>query len=222
MSAEDVSRAINFMGTGMGFGRSPAPAAPTAPPLGGANSQGTLPASSVFGGVNVVNVDTVSMGRARPAFLGMSPPTVTMAEREREGIQPVCMFLTSVVNINENCLGCIGQKGEKFCTKRKQGTSEQDTCGTVSHTKKALVESEHIYFWNHGKDQGYMVPSLAVTFSLSASVYALQGESVTRVQFNELVGLVKSQEVTTEDELIEVKERVMADSGVSFTPRKKP
>jgi hypothetical protein len=132
------------------------------------------------------------------------------------------MFLTSVESINENCLGCVGQKGEKFCTKRKQGTSEQDTCGTVSHTKKALVESEHIYFWDHVKDQGYMVPSLAGTFSLAASVYALRGEAVTRVQFNELVGLIKSQEVTTEDELLDVKDRVMADSGVSFTPRKKP
>ncbi len=53
-------------------------------------------------------------------------------------------------------------------------------------------------------------------------IYAIQGEAVTRVQFNELVGLLKSQAVTTEDELFEVKERIMAESGVSFTPRKKP
>jgi hypothetical protein len=45
---------------------------------------------------------------------------------------------------------------------------------------------------------------------------------VTRVQFNQLVGLLKSQAVTTKDELIEVKERIMAESGMSFTPRKKP
>jgi membrane-anchored protein YejM (alkaline phosphatase superfamily) len=37
-----------------------------------------------------------------------------------------------------------------------------------------------------------------------------------------LVGFIKSQAVTTAEELLEVKERITADSGVSFTPRKKP
>jgi hypothetical protein len=111
----------------------------------------------------------------------------------------------------------MGQKGEKFCTKCKQGTSKLDTCGTVLHTQKALVKVEHIYFWDHGKDQVYMVPSLAGTFSLAASIYAIPGKAVTHVQFNELVGLIKSQAVTTEEEMCEVKERIMADLGMSYT-----
>jgi hypothetical protein len=116
----------------------------------------------------------------------------------------------------------VGQKGEKFCTKRKQGIGELDTCGTVSHTKKALIEVGHIHFWDHAKEQVYLVPSLAGTFSLASTIYGIRGEALTRVQFNELVGLVKSQGVTTEDELFDVKDRILADSGVSFTPRKKP
>jgi hypothetical protein len=174
MSAEDVSWAINFMGMGFGSCLTPS-SAPSAPPLGGAKSQGTLPASLFRGGggvVNVVNVDTVPVACAGgQAFFGMSPLTVTMGERE--GIQPVCMFLTSVSNLDDNCLGCVGQKGEKFCTKHKQGTSKLDTYGTVSLTKRVLVEVKHIYFWDHGKDQGYMVPLLAGTFSLAASIYAI-------------------------------------------------
>jgi hypothetical protein len=156
------------------------------------------------------------MARARPAFLGMLPPTVTIGERE--GIQPVCMFLTSVSNTNDNCLGCRGQKGEKFSTKRKQGTSKLDTCGTVLHTQKGLVKVEHIHFWDHGKDQVYMVPCLAGTFSLAVSIYAIPGKAVTQIQFNELVGLIKSQAVTTEEEMCKVKERIMANLDMSFTP----
>jgi hypothetical protein len=30
------------------------------------------------------------------------------------GIQPVCMFVTSAGNVALNCMGCVGQKGEKF------------------------------------------------------------------------------------------------------------
>jgi hypothetical protein len=37
-----------------------------------------------------------------------------------------------------------------------------------------------------------------------------------------LVGLIKSQVVTTEEELFEVKEHIMAALGGTFTPRKKP
>jgi hypothetical protein len=214
MSVEDVNCAINFMG--MGFDSRPAPSASSAPLFGDASSQGTL-AASLFKGV--VNVDTVKVGQGtRKARFGMSPPMVTMGERE--GIQPVCMFLTSASNINDNCLGCVGQKGEKFCTKRKQGIGELDTCGTLSHTKKVLIKVGHIHFWDHAKDQVYMVPLLAGTFSLAMTIYDLQGEALTQVQFNELVGLVKSQAVTTNEELFDVKDRILADSGVTFTPRK--
>jgi hypothetical protein len=87
-----------------------------------------------------------------------------------------------------NCLGWVGQKNEKFCTKRKQGTNELDTCGTVSHAKKAITAIDHIYCWDGLKEQGYLEPLLSVTFTLAELLYALRGEALSRVQFNELVG----------------------------------
>jgi hypothetical protein len=214
MSAEDVNRSLNFMG--MGFGRRPASSPPSASPFGGVNSQGTLNQSKLlFGGG--VNVNVEGAGPAR------SSETSRPASMEEEGgIRPVCMFLTTLTNINDNCLGCVGTKGEKFCTKPKQGTGELDTCGTISHARKALVETDHIYFWDSIREHGYLEPAMDMTFSLSTALYDLRGAVLTRVQFNELIGLIKDQSVTTPDEFLEVKSRVTGKSGVSFTPRKKP
>jgi hypothetical protein len=66
-------------------------------------------------------------------------------------------------------VACVGQKGEKFCSKCKQGTGTFDTCGTSFHAKKAMIETDHISFWdNHLKVHGcYLEPLLAMTFSLA-------------------------------------------------------
>jgi hypothetical protein len=64
------------------------------------------------------------------------------------GIQPICMFLRSDSNVVINCMGCVGQKGEKFCTKHRSGSSEQDTCGIQSHAQKTIFVMDHLYFWN--------------------------------------------------------------------------
>jgi hypothetical protein len=49
------------------------------------------------------------------------------------------------------------------------------------------------------------------------------GEALMRVQFLELVQLITSQSVTTEDELLNVKARIMnPEKGVSFTPQNMP
>ncbi len=96
---------------------------------------------------------------------------------EGGGLQPVCMFLTSLEKVNDNCLGCVGTKGEKFCTKPKQGTGELDTCGTISHARKALVETDHIYFWDSSKDHGFQAPSLNRAIPLADSILDLKAVS---------------------------------------------
>jgi hypothetical protein len=141
-----------------------------------------------------------------------------------EVLLPVCMFLASEKNNNSMwCLGCVGSTGEKFCTKQKLGNGEQDTCGINAHGKKALLVSNHIYYWESGKDHGYLKPSLLVTLNLALNVYDLRSEPLSQVQFKELVELVQGGEVGSVEELINSKERIVNPTcGVSFTPPKKP
>jgi hypothetical protein len=152
------------------------------------------------------------------AYAGTPPASLSLGN----GIPPVCMFLTSDSNVVLNCMGCVGQKGEKFCTRRRNGSGEQDTCGIQSHAKKANFASNHLYFWDDTKNQGYVEPPLSMTYSLGASLYDMRGEDMTRVEFNELVGLIIGGQVTAPEELLEVKERLTRAVPVSFTPRKKP
>jgi hypothetical protein len=69
----------------------------------------------------------------------------------------------------------------------------------------------------------YSQPALDMSYELAGCVWDMKMDILTRVQFRELVQLVTSQAVTTKEELIATKERVMNPAkGVSFTPRKKP
>jgi hypothetical protein len=134
-----------------------------------------------------------------------------------------CMFLTTLSNLDAACLGCVGSKGEKFCTKAKIGKGEQDTCGVNSHTKKAIVKAWHIFYADGPKQQGYVSPSLHNDYNMASSVWDMRSEDITRVQFRELADLVKTQAVTTKEELLDAKTRVLNPAkGVSFTPRKNP
>jgi hypothetical protein len=81
-------------------------------------------------------------------------------------------------------------------------------------------DRQHLFL---GQSQGTRLLGTRIAFSLAgSSLYALRGEVLTRVQFNRLVGAIKSQAVTTPEELFDVKDRMTAGSGMSFTPRKKP
>jgi hypothetical protein len=44
------------------------------------------------------------------------------------------------------CMGCIGSKGEKFCTKPTVGFGELNTCGVNAHSKKAITTAMTLYF----------------------------------------------------------------------------
>jgi hypothetical protein len=105
----------------------------------------------------------------------------------------------------------------------KLGRGEQDTCGVNSHTKKAIVKAWHIFYADATKQQGYVSPSLHNDYDMAASVWDMRAEEITRVQFRKLADLVKTQAVTTKEELLDAKVRVLDPAkGVSFTPRKKP
>lgn len=134
-----------------------------------------------------------------------------------------CMFLTTPKKLQSTCLGCIGAKGEKVCTKKKTVPGKQGTCGVNSHTKKAIVKANHAFFQDDIRDIAYSKPSLDMNYDLASCVWEMKGEIITRVQFRELMQLITSQSVTTKEELLATKERVMNPAkGVSFTPRKKP
>jgi hypothetical protein len=218
MSADDVQRSLDFS-----LGLFPAPSAPSASPIGGVPTQGTLsdPTSIVSEGVvGVEGMDSTSV-LASPRSLsrsggaaGVNPVGV---------ISPVCMYVTGLENMKNACFGCVGAKGEKFCTKRKQATGELATCGVNAHSKKVLIDPNHIYYWDSSKDHGFQAPALNRSIPLADSILELKGEALTRVQFKELVDLVLDNEVGTAEELLSAKDRVMNPAqGVSFTPRKKP
>jgi hypothetical protein len=129
-----------------------------------------------------------------------------------EVIAPVCMFLVSDENSSSMCLGCVGSTGEKFCTKRKVGNGEQDTCGINAHGKKALLVSNNIYYWESGKNHGYLKPFLPIATTLAESVYDLRAEPLSRIQFKELVDLVQHGDVGSVEELIDSKDRIINPS----------
>ena len=133
------------------------------------------------------------------------------------------MFIMSPENVNENCLGCVGMKGEKFCTRRKTEHDAWMTCGTNAHGQKAQLDEDQIYFWDSLRNVGYLQDSLPTSFGLASSVYELRGADLTRVQFTKMVAMVKSREVEAPDELKAVLGRIANPAkGVTFTPRKKP
>jgi hypothetical protein len=233
MSSTNIPRSLDVV-----FGASPAPMVPAAPsPLGGATSQGTLSSTDSSLSRGVVLVESVGMDeRESERTRSGTPARFTNVPRipfartafghegtaQEVGIQPICMFLTSDSNVLLHCMGCVGQKGEKFCTKRRNGSGEQDTCGVQSHTKKAIFDTDHVYYWDEGKHQGYVEPPLSMTYELAPALYDMRGEEMTRVEFKELVGLITTRKVTASAELFEVKERLTKPVAVSFTPRKKP
>jgi hypothetical protein len=131
MSADDVSHHVTRL-LDYSFGRQAATTSPSAPPYGGAFSQGTLSPAESKGVVIVGSVgSTVSSGMS-PGFVSATNRS-GIRDSPRETIRSVCMFLSSQEYMNSACLGCVGVKGEKFCTKRKNGSGELDTCGVISH-----------------------------------------------------------------------------------------
>jgi hypothetical protein len=75
-----------------------------------------------------------------------------------------CMFVPSITDMETTCLGCIGAKGEKFCsTKKKVEPGELATCGVNLHTKKAIVKPLHNYYMESEKHLGYTKPALDTT-----------------------------------------------------------
>jgi hypothetical protein len=111
MSADDVQRSIDFS-----FGHFPAPTAPSASPIGGVPTHGTLydSASDVSWGVVIVEgTDSASLSLSPGSFGRVRGATGAVGV-----ISPVCMYVTGLENMKSTCFGCIGAKGEKFCTKR--------------------------------------------------------------------------------------------------------
>lgn len=215
MSAEEVNRLLDY---NLSLGSAPAP--PSASPLSGVNSQGTLFTDSFSGGV-LGSLGSRNLGV--PVVADATAPRSSSAMDVDSDLDLVCMFLTTTEKLAATCLGCIGAKGEKFCTKKKTVPGEQGTCGVNSHTKKAIVKANHAFFQDDIREIAYSKPSLDMNYDLASCVWEMKGDIITRVQFRELVQLVTSQAVTTKEELLATKERVMNPSkGVSFTPRKKP
>jgi hypothetical protein len=212
MSAEEVQRSLDFTLGRVALGAS------SASPLSGDNSQGTSASSFLFGGGLHDGLASVKLGSS------VLPDAPTDTYVKTEANPPVtCMFITVDENMNTTCLGCVGAKGEKFCTKPKLGSGELDTCGVNAHSKKAVTQPGTLYFVDGLKAQGFMTPALSTGFELASDVWDMRSEMLSRVQFQELVALVRSQEVTTSEELLEAKTRIQNPAkGVSFTPRKKP
>jgi hypothetical protein len=92
-----------------------------------------------------------------------------------------------------------------------------------SHTKKAEVKPHHAFFQDDSQQVAYSEPALDTNLGLASCVVEMQHEALTRVQFRELVHLVTSRAVSSREELLVTKERVMdMAKRVSFTSRKKP
>jgi hypothetical protein len=103
------------------------------------------------------------------------------------------------------------------------GPGELDTCGVNAHAKKVILDPDHLYYWDSVKEQGFSTPGLNMTYLLAMGLFDLRGEPLTRVQFKELVDLLVNREVSTVEELLDAKDRVLNPArGVSFTTRKKP
>jgi hypothetical protein len=211
MSADEVQRSLDFA---LGL---TAPPAPSASPLSGVHSQGT--SDSFFGGVLREGLASVSLGQ------NVAPDATATSFMKTEADTRLlsCMFVTGSEELDTTCMGCVGAKGEKFCSKKKIGRGELDTCGVNAHSKKAIFKSGSIYFVDGDKNHGFMTPTLSIDYDLSDNIWSMRLEQLTRVQFQELVTLVQTLDVTTVEELDDAKKRILNPSkGVSFTPRKKP
>jgi hypothetical protein len=212
MSAEEVNRLLDY---NVSLGSSPAP---SASPLSGVNSQGTLFSDSFSGGVRKSVYDSLGV----PVFDATAPLYGKGLDVDDDA-DLVCVFVTTADMMESTCLGCVGAKGETFCTKDKISSDEQGTCGVNSHTKKAEVKPHHAFFQDDTRQVAYSKPALDMNLGLASCVVEMQHEALTRVQFRELVHLVTSRAVSSKEELLVTKERVMDPAkGVSFTPRKKP
>jgi hypothetical protein len=205
-TSDDVNRALSFT-----LGEETAPSSD--PHLRHASSQGTFH-SIISGGViaDAENVENV-----------VSTAATLLSNSPLDNIAPTCLMVSDDESLNILCLGCVGTKGEKWCSKRKLGSGELDTCGTSSHAKKAVLDNGHLYFWDSVKNVGFQSPSLSMTHGLAVDVYGFRGETLTRLQVSELFDLVRTGAVVTFEELMAAKFRVLNPTeGVSFTPRKKP
>jgi hypothetical protein len=136
-------------------------------------------------------------GGARPHLIVQCRHTNVLWEckfaRFRGG-QPECMFLTSDSNVVVNCMGCVRQKGEKFCMKWRNSSGEQDTCRMQSQVKNAISDMNHLYFWD-AKQQGYVEPLLSMTHSLESLLYEMRREDMMRVELNKHVGLIVGHQI---------------------------
>jgi hypothetical protein len=122
----------------------------------------------------------------------LDAPTNTHIKME---INPpvTCMFIPGNESINTTCLGCVGAKIEKFCTKPKLGSGELDTCRVNAHLKKAVTQPGTLHFVDGLKSQGFMAPALSTRFELASNIWDMRSEDLSQVQFQELVALVRSQ-----------------------------
>jgi hypothetical protein len=218
MSGDDVNRLLDYqLSLGASFSS----------PLIGSNSQGSLLSDSFSGGAGLgARGRLASIGLGTPVAAGVASTAPMLAgdmDLDEEAGPFTCMFVTSSTRMETTCLGCIGAKGEKFCTKKKVEPGELVTCGVNLHTKKTVVKPLHNYYTESEKYLGYTKPALDTTYALASYVWAMRHEPLTRVQFCKLIQLITSQSVTTEEELLEAKAWVLnLAKGVSFTPRKKP
>jgi hypothetical protein len=80
-----------------------------------------------------LNVGLGLVGFGAPVSVPDATACICM-ETDEEGGMNDCMFLTTLANLDAACLGCVGTKGEKFCTKVKIGASKTGAVST--HTQK--------------------------------------------------------------------------------------
>lgn len=82
-------------------------------------------------------------------------------------ITPARLVWVDTEFLNRSCCRLIGKSGDKFCTKRVGAGGSM--CGTRSHTKKAELKVDHIYFWEPQKNLGCTYPTLDMCVPLAAS-----------------------------------------------------
>jgi hypothetical protein len=178
MSGDDVNCLLDYQ---LSLGAS------SLSPLIGSNSQGTLLCFRFGGGVGWgARGCLASIGLGTPVAAGVASTAPMLAgdmKLDKEAGPFTCMFVTSSSNMETTCLGCIGAKGEKFCTKKKVEHGELARCGMNSHTKKAVVKPLHNYCTESEKYLGYTKPALDTTYALASYVWAMRHKPLTRVQF---------------------------------------
>jgi hypothetical protein len=209
---DDASRRLLFDLGGLGAAASPA--GPTLPTLRANTMRGTSQfVSGGVGGVsNLGHEDVVSMLSGSP--FDQSPMF-------RTAVTPVCMFLTNREGVMRYCLGRIGTKGEKACT--RDTLVGEESCSIGTHSHKAQYEENTLYFWDSLKNVLYLKTQLPFSEPLADSVYDMRNDDLTHMQVREMFELVVEGAVGSTDGLMAAKAKVMRPGdGVGFTPRKKP